>query len=77
MKTFYSVKYNTWLIGASAGMMFAWFDDLEKARAFSKLDFTESIVVHNCTTKSTIDAYNERVVRSYYILEGVINNGDM
>ena len=38
MKTFYSVKYNSWLIGASAGMMYAWFDDLEKARAFSKLN---------------------------------------
>lgn len=77
MKTFYSIKYNSWLIGESAGMMYAWFDDLEKARAFSRLDFTESIVVHNCTTKSRIASYKERVKRSDYILKGVIDHGDM
>ena len=77
MKTFYSVKYNSWIIGESIGMMYTWFDDLEKARAFSRLNYTESVVAHNCTTKSTIDAYNERVERSDYILKGVINNGDI
>lgn len=77
MKTFYSVKYNSWLIGASAGILTAWFDNLEKARAFSRLNYTESVVAHNCTTKSTIAAYNERVERSDYILKGVSENGDM
>ena len=33
MKTFYSVRYNTWLIGENIGMFTAWFDNLEKARA--------------------------------------------
>lgn len=73
MKTFYSIKYNTWLIGKSAGMLLAWFDDLEKAQAFSKLNYTDNIIVHNCTNKRTIAAYNERVERSNYILKGVID----
>lgn len=60
MKTFYSVKYNTW------------FDNLEKARAFSKLNYTDNMIVHNCTSKRRIAAYNERVERSNYILKGVI-----
>lgn len=72
MKTFYSVKYNTWLIGDSADMLLAWFDNLEKARAFSRLNYTDNIIVHNCTNKRTIAAYNERVIRSNYILKGVI-----
>lgn len=74
MKTFYTVRYNTWLIGESAGMLLAWFDDLEKARAFSKLNYTDSVVVHNCTSKRSIAAYNERVERSDYILKGAIKN---
>lgn len=74
MKTFYSVRYNSWIIGESIGMLIAWFDDLEKARAFSRLDFTDNVIVHNCTTKSTIAAYNERVERSDYILKGVMDN---
>ena len=77
MKTFYSVKYNSWLIGASAGIFTAWFDNLEKARAFSKLDYTDNVVTHNCTSKQRIAAYNERVERSDYILKGVINNSDI
>lgn len=74
MKTFYTVKYNTWLIGESAEMLLAWFDDLEKARAFSKLNYTDNIVVHNCTSKRRIAAYNERVKRSDYILKGVVDH---
>ena len=74
MKTFYSVKYNSWIIGESIGMMYAWFDNLEKARAFSKLNYTDGVVVHNCISKRTIDAYNERVERSDYILKGVIDH---
>lgn len=73
MKTFYSIKYNTWLIGESTGMLLAWFDDLEKARAFSRLNYTDNIIVHNCTSKRTITAYNKRVERSNYILKGVID----
>ena len=72
MKTFYSIKYNSWLIGESAGMMFAWFDNLEKARAFSRLNYTDDIIIHNCSNKRTIDAYNERVARSNYILKEVL-----
>ena len=74
MKTFYSVKYNSWIIGESIGMMYAWFDDLEKARAFSRLNYTDDIVIHNCSNKRTIDAYNESVQRSDYILKGVIDH---
>lgn len=72
MKTFYTVRYNTWLIGENIGMLTAWFDNLEKARAFSKLNYTDNIIMHNCTSKRTIAAYNERVERSNYILKGVI-----
>ncbi len=72
MKTFYTVKYNTWLIGESAGMLLAWFDNLEKARAFSRLNYTDNIIVHNCSDKRRIAAYNERVECSNYILKGVI-----
>ena len=73
MKTFYTVRYNTWLIGENIGMLTAWFDNLEKARAFSKLNYTDNIIVHKCTSKRTIAAYNERVERSNYILKGVID----
>lgn len=72
MKTFYSVKYNSYLIGESMGMLYAWFDNLEKARAFSRLDYTDNVIVHNCINKQRIAAYNERVKRSNYILKGVI-----
>ena len=74
MKTFYSVRYNTWLIGENIGMFTAWFDNLEKARAFTKLNYTDNIVVHNCTSKRSIAAYNERVERSNYILKGVVDH---
>ena len=77
MKTFYSVKYNRWTIGESIGMLYAWFDDLEKARAFSELNYTDDIVVHNCISKQRIAAYNERVERSDYILKGVMKNGKL
>ena len=74
MKTFYTVRYNAWLIGENIGMLTAWFDNLEKARAFSKLNYTDNIIVHNCTSKRSIAAYNERVERSNYILKGVVDH---
>lgn len=38
-----------------------------------KTFYTDNIIVHNCTSKRTIAAYNERVERSNYILKGVID----
>ena len=62
-KTFWTVENN---VRWEASPTLAWFDDRDKAVAFSKQDYTDKPVARVARTKKTIEQYNENVARSQY-----------